>query len=175
MKKIILILLAPLFFVALPARAERGRQPASSASDLSYDITFSVGTYDKEQYSEVNLGLNWYLQNWLIWRNALFSRFGSNIDSVTGLDTSMRFAQNFRSSSGTFGLDMFAGPGLRFASQNSNAVFGEAGLAFKLGGLYIGGGLKSLYYMNERKDSAGNSIPRNDNLFFIILAGGGTL
>lgn len=146
-----------------------------SSTALTYDLSASVGNYDSQSYTEINLGLNWYLQQWLIWRNAVFTRFGSNIDSITGLDTSARFAHSVRSSSGGLGIDAFAGPGLRFASSNSNALFGEAGLGFKLGGLYIGAGVKSLYYASERTDSAGRKLPRNDQQIFIILSGGGVL
>lgn len=167
------ILVFLTFCMMLAESTAFGELRGSNPHTLTYDLSLSAGTYNKLSYTEANLGLNWSIHDWLVWRNALFSRFGSGFDTVAGLDTSIRAVQDFRSDSGVFGLDFFAGPGLRFASPNSNAAFAEAGIGFKLGGLYLGGGIKSLYYVSERKDSLGNTLDKNDTLFFIILSGGG--
>lgn len=161
------------FCLALAGAPALGATRGNSPPALTYDLSLSVGSYNNLSYTEANLGLNWSMQDWLVWRNALFSRFGSGFDTVTGLDTSLRAVQDFRTDSGLFGVDFFAGPGLRFASPNSNAAFAEAGIGFKLGGLYLGGGVKRLYYVSDRKDSLGNSLDKNDTLFFIVLSGGG--
>ncbi len=149
---------------------------SSGGSNVTYDLSASFGTYNEKSYNEVTLGLNWFVADWLNWRNSLFSRFGSGLDTVSGLDSSARFQGGLETDGGSFGLHAFAGPGVRLASQNYNAVFGEAGLIFKLGGLRIGGGIKSLYYLADRKDSTTNLVlPKNDNQVFIILSGSGSL
>lgn len=148
---------------------------SSGSSRVTYDLSASFGTYNEKTYNEINLGLNWFLADWLNWRNSLFSRFGGDIDTVSGLDSSARFQGSLESDGGSFGIHAFLGPGVRLASQNYNAVFGEAGLIFKLGGLKIGGGVKSLYYFSDRQDSKTNlTLPKNDNQVFIILSGSGS-
>ena len=178
MKKIILYSLVTFLFLFQPEQslAQKRRAQAEageSKTTFTYDVSAGAGNYNNLSYNEINLGLNWSLQDWLIWRNALFSRFGSGIDTVSGLDSALRISHSLRSDSGAFGVDAFFGPGLRLANQNSNAVFAEAGLAFKLAGLYLGAGVKSLYYISDRKDAMGNSLSKNDNQYFIIFSGGG--
>lgn len=168
------LIIAALILSGSLSLAQRRRPPPTRPPTFTYDLSASVGSYDGNSYTELNLGLNWFLsEDWLIWRNALFSRFGSGFDTITGLDSSLRFAHRISSDSGTFGINMFAGPGLRFANQNSNAVFGEAGLLFRIGGLQVGGGVKALQYTQTRTDSRGRELSKNDTQFFIILAGGG--
>jgi hypothetical protein len=153
-----------------------GRAPGSTGSSLSYDINAGSGTYNNVSYSEINLGLNWMVADWLNWRNALFARLPSTGDSISGLDSSLRLQGQALSEGGTFGLSGFIGPGVRFASRDANAAFAEAGLMFKLGGISLGAGVKSLYYYKARQDSVTNAeLPRNDNQFFIVLGGSGSL
>lgn len=174
MKVLSLMLCAGILSLSHFSWAARG-VASSGSSHVTYDLSASFGTYNEKTYNEATLGLNWYLADWFNWRNSLFSRFGGDIDSVTGLDSSARFQGSLETDGGGFGIHAFAGPGLRFASQNYNAVFGEAGLIFKLGGLRIGGGVKSLYYFADRRDSNTNLIlPKNDNQVFIILSGSGS-
>lgn len=148
---------------------------ASSGSRLSYDLGASAGSYNGSSYTELTLGLNWYAQDWLNWRNSIFTRQGSNLDSVQGLDSALLFQTSARTEGGGLGFDAFAGPGLRFATHSNNAIFGEAGLIFKLGGIRIGGGVKALNYSSDREDRSGDTLPKNDLQYFLILAGGGTL
>lgn len=143
---------------------------------LSYDLSGSTGTYNDTSYTEIQLGLNWYVLDWLNWRNAIFHRMGSKIDSVTGLDSALLATTEFVSEGGGLGVQGFIGPGYRFASTENSAVFGQAGLIFALGGLRVGIGAKSLYYTNPPRDSSGvGDAPRNDNQVYLILGGGGTL
>jgi len=161
---------------AFAQRRARGAVASSSyESTLSYDLGASSGSYNGSSYSEITLGLNWQLAEWFNWRNSVFSRQGSGIETVQGLDSSARFMTSAVTDGGGFGVDAFAGPGVRFASKSHNAIFGEAGLTFRLGGLRIGFGAKLLNYISDREDSAGAKLPRNDTQYFIILAGGGTL
>lgn len=147
----------------------------SGNSKVTYDLSASFGNYNNKTYNEITLGLNWIMADWFNWRNAGFSRFGEGVDTVSGLDSSARFQGGFESDGGGFGVHGFIGPGVRLATQNYNAAFGEVGLVFNLGGLKIGGGAKSLYYFSDRKDSTnGATLPKNDNQIFLILSGSGS-
>jgi len=146
--------------MALPAKAY----------DLTWDLGASAGSYAGQGYSELNVGLNWFIEDYLVWRNAVFARFPDSQDMVTGLDTSMRFQQYGTSDSGTFGAGFFVGPGIRFSKTDYSAMFLEGGVQLKLGGLNIGGGAKYFNYMQP-----GPGLSKNDTVFFLILSGGGAL
>lgn len=158
------------------AQGRRATQAQGSDSSLgiSYDISASVGNQGGESYTEINLGINWALTESFTWRNSVFSRQGSAIESVQGLDSSMRYNYSARSQSGATGLDAFIGPGVRLASRDHNAGFAEAGVIFTLGGLRIGGGAKVLSYFSDR-DAGLGPLPKNETQYFLILAGGGSI
>lgn len=175
MKKYVLIF--TLSLLSLPGYSQKRQVYTQSSGDsrITYDLSASFGNYNNKSYNEVTLGLNWIMADWFNWRNAAFSRFGESIDTVSGLDSSARFQGGFESDGGGLGVHAFIGPGVRLASKNYNAAFGEAGLVFKLGGLKIGGGAKSLYYFSDRTDSStGTTLPKNDNQIFLILSGSGS-
>lgn len=142
---------------------------------MSYDIGAATGTENNSSYTEMNLALNWYVVDWLNWRNAVFTRFGSEVTSVSGLDTSLLGIYEAYTEGYTFGFKAFAGPGLRFASANNNAATAEAGLIFKLGGIQIGGGARYMSYYNTREDRYRRVLPQDETQYFIVLAGGGSL
>jgi hypothetical protein len=146
----------------------------TGGSSFKYDISASSGTYNGAQYTEINLGLNWQLSDWLVWRNAAFNRFGSGMNSITGLDTSMRIGNNVASDDGGLGMEFFIGPGYRFASNDASALFAEAGLGFKIAGIYLGVGAKSLQYVKTREED-GRELPKGDTQIFFVIGGGGSL
>ncbi len=154
-------------------RMPRVTAPKEGA-EFKYDVTASSGKYNDTSYTELNLGLNWQMGDWWVWRNAAFHRFGSGMDSTTGLDTSLRVGSNVTTDDGSLGVEMFVGPGYRFANNNSNALFGEAGLGFKIAGIYLGVGAKSLYYTQTRTDSNGKDLSKNDTQVFLVVGGGGS-
>jgi len=144
-------------------------------SKITYDISASLGEQNGKQYQEVNLGINWVMNSFLNWRNAVFTRMGNEVTSVSGLDSSLRLQLTSINDDNTFGIHAFLGPGVRVATENYNAAFGEAGLIFKLGGIQVGAGIKSLQYFEGRADKNKDPLPKNENQVFIILSGGGTL
>lgn len=147
---------------------------SSGRSKVTYDLGGGSGSYNGETYTEITLGLNWNVEDWLNWRNAAFTRGGAG-GSVNGLDSSLRLQGKVASEGGGFGVDGFIGPGVRLATNDNTAVFGEAGLLFTLGGLRIGGGAKALTYIQNRTDAAtGVDLPKSDTQLFIILGGGGS-
>lgn len=155
------------------AQARRVRQESTgSRPTFTYDIGASSGTYNGNTYNEINLGLNWQLNEYFVWRNAAFHRFGTRVDSASGLDTSARFVFNADSDSG-LGIGLFAGPGFRISNKENTGVFGEAGATVKAGGLKVGVGVKSITYSNPGENSDGTQRTKTDTTVFIILAGGG--
>lgn len=142
---------------------------------LTYDLGGAAGTYVGQSYTEINLGLNWKLADYLVWRNAVFARMVSGADNLYGLDTSLRLQHYASSDDGQFGLGFFGGPGYRISKTNASAFFAEAGVQVKLGGINLGGGVKYFSYPNPGNDSTGNKLPTNDTVYFLILSGGGTL
>lgn len=146
----------------------------ASAAALSYDLGGSTGSVNQYSYSELHLGLNWFVIDWLNWRNAVFTRFGTNVESVTGLDSSLLATYSVATDGGGLGFQIFAGPGVRIASGNNNAATAEAGLVLQLGGLQVGGGARYLSYTDSRKDHFGVPLPKDETQLFLILGGGGS-
>lgn len=147
----------------------------SSNSRISYDISGGSGTRDGETYSEIHLGLNWFVKDWLNWRNSLFTQFGTEVKTVYGLDSAALFNWAAYTQSRAAGVEFYMGPGVRVASEKSNAVFGKAGLTFALGGLRIGGGVQALHYLEDRTDKLDRTLGKDEVQYFITLSGGGVL
>ncbi len=148
------------------------RMEKPSGLGLRYDVSGSSGTYNGTTYSEINLGLNYFISEWWVWRNSLFQRFSSG-DTVSGLDSSIRFGNRMDSNTG-MALDFFIGPGVRLASHSANAAFAEAGIGFKLGGIYLGVGYKYMEYFAPA-EVAGITLPKSDSQLFFVVGGGGNL
>lgn len=146
----------------------------SQHSTFTYDLGMATGSDNGNSYSEINIALNWYLTDWLNWRNAVFTRFGSNITSVSGLDSAFLATYESSTDDMSFGVRAFAGPGVRFATANNSAATAEAGVIFKLAGIQIGGGARYLSYFGSREDVAKTVLPKNETQYFIVLAGGGS-
>lgn len=175
---VVLNLMLNLVIALTAGSAGAQKRVAPSHDDspsLTWDLGGSVGSYNGVSYSEINLGVNWFLQDYLIWRNSVFSRMPAMGESVQGLDTSLRLQHSVTSDDGSLGLGFFGGPGYRLSEAKSSALFGEVGVLVKLGGLRIGGGVKSFSYSNPGKDLNGVDLPKTDNVFFLILSGGGSL
>lgn len=157
---IVFILVSFLLNVQAARAVERGGL-------LTYDLGVSAGKYSDTSYTEANFGLNWYAQNWLAWRNAIFGRFQSDSQTAYGLDSSLRLIADVGAERA--GFTAFIAPGYRFASGTSSAPFAEEGLMLHLGGLTIGAGAKQIL------DSWVHTGAANDNQYFFILGGGGVL
>lgn len=158
--------------LATPAQAARYQR--SETSSLTWDLGGAAGTYGGSSYTELNLGLNWKLLDYLVWRNAVFTRMITGADTVYGLDTSARFQTFASTNDDNFGIGFFGGPGYRFSKTAYSAAFLEGGLVLKLGGLHIGGGVKQFYYTNPGTDVNGNRLSNQDTVVFLILSGGGS-
>lgn len=154
-------------FAPVRVMGDEGDSASSGSGRFTFDIGASTGKVGSETYTEANLGLNYYAESWLAWRNALFGRFQTAQQNVYGLDTSLRAIAEF----GDYqtGLTAFIGPGYRFASGIDSSPFAEEGLVFHLGGLSVGGGAKQVF------NSLAHPNHVDDTQYFLILAGGGSL
>jgi len=160
--------------LSLSAQAVR-IQTESRTPTFTYDLGISSGTYNDKGYSELQLGLNWSLLEHFVWRNSLFTRFGSGIKGTGGLDTSARFVYNSARDEQGFGVGFFAGPGYRISDKENSGVFGEAGLTLKMAGFATGVGVKAISYNSPGTDANGRTLSRTDTTTFIILSAGGSL
>lgn len=158
------------FIFSIAAQAQKGQD-----GSLSYDLRASSGSQNGLSYNEIHLGLNWSLNEWLTWRNALFTRNGTNVKTVNGLDSAVLFSYRAQSDSGKSGLHLYAGPGIRMASDKYSAGTFEGGVSVRLAGLNIGVGAKQLSYFEGRSDIQGGALPKSETQYFITLSGGGTL
>lgn len=135
---------------------------------VTWDLGFSSGSAGDVNYSEATLGINTFFKEWIAWRNSVFYRFVSleGVDDFYGLDTMARLYHRV-SFSRSSGLTLFGGPGYRFVNEGDNVPFAEGGLILQLGGLSLGGGVKSLFTTWVNDDA------EDDTQFFIILSGSG--
>lgn len=146
---------------------------AQSSPVWTYDFGVAAGNDQLGNYTEMRVGANWYQNQWFSWRNALFSRFGSDYDSIFGLDSSIRGELNFNQRNSGLGLQLYAGPGASFATRDSSAGFLEVGAALRVARIYIGGAVKQMYYMQSREDRFGRPLDKEETQTSFILAGGG--
>jgi hypothetical protein len=144
-------------------------------AQLTYDVGGTSGSSNGTSYSELNLGLNWQFSDYFTWRNAFFHRNVVGQNSVSGIDSSLRYIWSWSSESENLGFKFFAGPGYRFASENNAALLTEAGVGFKFFGIGLGLGVKSLFYQDPGSDSAGKKRESNDVSYFVTISGSGAL
>ncbi len=136
----------------------------SSFKRLTIDFGASTGTTSGVSFFEANVGLNWFLQEWLIWRNALFYRTGSGAtQSLVGLDTSFRATKNIDP------IQVHGGLGYRIATQSVHAPFGEAGLMFSAGGVQIGANVKYIL-LSATQTGASDQL-----IYSLIFSGSGVI
>ena len=175
MRRILLVAYLLFFSISAGARSMPSMQMIPSTHPtFTYDVSASSGTENSKTYSELKLGLNWYLTDWLNWRNAIFTRFGSNIKSTNGLDSSLLASYEIINDTRTLGVQAYVGPGVRIASEDNNAATATAGVIFTLGQIRVGGGAQYLSYFKTRKDTVGADLPKDETQYFVVLAGGGS-
>ncbi|MEZ0393225.1 MAG: hypothetical protein ACAH59_13480 [Pseudobdellovibrionaceae bacterium] len=168
-----LFIFLPSIFAFAQSRPYRNSSRPVTKPSFTYDLGASTGNYNNRSYTEIQLGLNWFLQEYFIWRNALFTRFGTGSESAAGLDTSARLNYDSPGENGGLGLNVFAGPGYRISKTENTGVFGEAGITLRASGLAVGVGVKSIQYNSPGTDSLGRDLPKTDTSVFLILAAGG--
>lgn len=167
------VLSMPLFFVSSVLSvvisffsANAFGQGVSDDQRLRIDIGASTGNRNGTNYTEANVGINLLVTKGVIWRNALWGRFQSEVKEAYGIDTSVRGQLDLGDYKN--GASLFVAPGYRFTTESSvdPAPFGEAGLTLRAGGISIGGGIKTIF-----NEWVKNGI-ENDTQYFVTLGGG---
>jgi hypothetical protein len=113
------------------------------------------------------VGVSAYFYDWLAFRNVGFYRpavLGSAMPKMYGLDTSERFSYSFARDTG---LVLFAAPGWRITGGIGSSPYGEAGVAVKVGGFALGGGMRQLV-----RSWVHTGAP-NETEFFVDISIGG--
>jgi len=128
-------------------------------SRWNFDLGLASGSRNGRGYSEILLGLNYFLSPSWILRNAAFYRYISGGDSFFGLDSSLRYLWSGRTT--RFAYQLYGGPGVRLPSEGLVRPFFEGGIVGVLGGFTLGLGFKT--------------ILEEDTQLMIMLAGGGQL
>ena len=167
-------------FIAEPTWAQKKSLPtipkvSTSKKTFTYDVSASTGTNNGKTYTELNLGLNAYLADWINWRNALFSRQGAGIKTVQGLDSSLLLGWQVFNQDRDLGFQAYVGPGLRLASDKNNAATADAGVIVTLGGIKLGAGAKALSYFEKREDLSGDKLKSSELQYYFVISGGGGL
>lgn len=129
---------------------------------MSSDLILGFGAYDERTYTEITLGQNWFFSKQWNWRNAAFVRFGDDINSLGGLDSTLRFHEWLRLFFDPKNLNSYVGAGLRGATQNHSGGILETGLGIPVGKFYFGIGFKFVGSFSERKDKYGVKLPSSD-------------
>ena len=139
---------------------------------ITWDLGVAGGSYRGETYNEVDVGVNTYFKQWLIWRNAGFMRFVQP-KNYYGLDSGLRFVYEPKFIPG-LGITLYGGPGYRILfsgvdGAGNSAPFGEGGLVLHIGSFHIGGGIKTVFQSVIDKNAG------DDTQFFITVSGGGVI
>lgn len=106
-----------------------------------FDGGGSIGSSNRGSFQEVNLGVSYYVLEWLIWRNAPFFRFQSGASNSYGLDSSIR-GQYAIPAAPDFSPAIALGAGFRFINTGRHAPFAEVGLGARVSEVSIQLGVK---------------------------------
>lgn len=150
-----------------------GTSTAVQASSLSYEVGASQGKYNEKDYQEINLGINWRLNDYITWRNSGFSRTFEDQDPRYGLDTSLRLDVE-SDTRAAVGAGFFIGAGYRFSEKTNSGVLGEAGLKARGGGLRLSVGAKGVIYQNPEDLADGTAGKKEDISYFVNISGSGS-
>ena len=155
----------------LNAAQEPGFEPVAEPPPFqpyfTYDLGGSSGTFNGSSYLEAQLGLNWFLKEWVIWRNSIFYRTSALQPRLFGLDSNIRLQAQIGNRD--LNLRLFGGPGARITTQGQVLPLIETGAVVRLGGIQIGGGARFILHK-----WVGDS-ETNDVMFFLIFGGSGRL
>jgi len=136
-----------------------------SGKKITFDLGLSSGASNGSGYLELNLGVNYYLKPWLIFRNAPFYRRAVGESKIFGLDSSLNGVTSLELGK-VAGVNFLAGGGYRFRNVGTSAPFLEGAVGVNLAGFGIQLGIKQIY--NSMIDEASDNETQ-----FIVQAGGG--
>lgn len=136
---------------------------------VTYDVSGSSGsTNGTNTYTEVQLGVNYFIQPWLKWRNAPFYRFRSTQAAAYGLDSSLLGTTALPISEGLI-ANVGVGGGYRLINTGMSAPFAEGTGGVNVGGLRLQGSVKRVFNSVVRKGA------REDTIYTITIGGSGVV
>ena len=153
---------------AEPPVIQKKTQTPAKVSKLTYEAgigmsdTYNFGTNNYENFTELELGINYFFLDWLDWHNSLFDRIISNIANTYGWDSSLIGYLQIES----LGFGSFAGLGFRIISAGTVVPTLEAGVVHRWVGIQMGFGV------HEILNSISNASFLNDTVYFINISRG---
>lgn len=168
MRKIVLV--GFLAFSTMAVAEPKGRFPATEkGAEREYpafeiNVGAAAGSTGGQSYFEIQAGVNTLFLPWLVWRNAPFYRFRSNLPNALGIDSSVLGRLSLGDS---FWFD--GGAGYRLATESLSAPFLEARASLNLPSFFVALGVK---YLLNSVMRAGAS---NDVLYSVGLSAGSSL
>jgi len=150
------------------SKHQKSESKNDSFTRLTYDVGGSTGNSGGASFYEMHLGIDYYILQWLVWRNAPFYRLPSHSTASFGLDSSLE---------GHYALDLApdfkpslqGGAGYRITNIHENAPFLEGGMGLHIKGLSINASVKYIMHSVVTKGDA------NEKIYTIGFSGGGSL
>lgn len=136
---------------------------------VTFDVGGSSGSSNgSTTYTEVQLGVNYFVQPWLKWRNAPFYRIHGTQPAAYGLDSSLLGTTSLPLSEGT-SANVGLGGGYRLINTGKSAPFAEGTAGINVAGVRIQGSVKRVFNSVVRKGA------REDTIYSITFGGSGVL
>lgn len=141
----------------------------SEGPTITYDIGGSSGNTNGKGYVEAHVGINYFLQPWLKWRNAPFYRFASDLPAAYGLDSSL-LGTHTVALADQLNASLGVGGGYRVINTaGQSAPFAEGQLGIGATGLRIQGSVKKVFHSAIRPGA------KDDMIYTITLGGSGVV
>lgn len=135
---------------------------------ITYDVGGSSGNVNGKGYVEAHVGINYFIQPWLKWRNAPFYRFRSDFPAAYGLDSSL-LGTHTLALADQLNATLGVGGGYRLINTGKSAPFAEGQLGIGAQGLRIQGSVKKVF------NSAIRPGAKDDMIYTITLGGSGVV
>jgi hypothetical protein len=133
---------------------------------LTFDIGGSSNFSNGSQAIEGHVGINYYLQRWLVWRNSPFFRSQSGLDTQFGLDSSLEGQVSYKLDDDIIPNARLGGGYRLINAAGSSAPFVEGGIGANIKGVGISASAKHILH------SVVSSGATNETLFSFGFSGG---
>jgi hypothetical protein len=124
-------------------RAQKGTAESPSFKRFSIDIGGSSNFSGTSGAYEANLGINFFILEWLVFRNAPFYRMQTGLSAQYGLDSSLQGRYSVQVIEGVT-PNVQLGAGYRLINSGTSAPFFEGGAGINVKGLQVGATAKLL-------------------------------
>ncbi len=153
----------------LSSFALAAEKPAPAQEDFkrfSIDLGGSSNFNQDSSVFEANVGVNYYVMRWLVWRNAPFYRSQTGMNAAFGLDSSLQGVFRERLAEG-IEPNLRLGGGYRVINiGGSSAPFLEGGAGLNVQGITVGASAKRIFHSVVTTGMA------NETLYSLTFSGG---